>query len=247
MISRETIVALLGSGAIAIWHDIASAARAAFYAWHGEEHMPERAGVPGFLRGRRYVAAHGPSRPHAQPEFFNLYETATVGVLTGRDYLARLDHPTPQTLATVAHFRNVARALCKVEASHGRSDGGLVATFRYEVDAESVDAHRGAMLPALAALASEPGVAGVHWLATDRGASGVDTAERKARASSTAVPGWIVLLEWWGDHEPLFARGAAFVGGGSFATASTTPSWGVYRVQNACAAPLHGAASHDAN
>ena len=62
---------LAGSGAVAIWHDIAPEGRAEFYALHGREHMPERVGIPGFLRGRRYIAAHG------IPEFFNLYETAS--------------------------------------------------------------------------------------------------------------------------------------------------------------------------
>ena len=44
------------SGAVAIWHDITPEGRANFYAWHGSEHMPERLGIPGFVRGRRFVA-----------------------------------------------------------------------------------------------------------------------------------------------------------------------------------------------
>ena len=62
-------MSLAGTGAVAIWHDIAPEGRSEFYAWHGREHMPERTGIAGFLRGRRYVAIAG------QPEFFNLYET----------------------------------------------------------------------------------------------------------------------------------------------------------------------------
>jgi len=49
-------MSLAGEGAVAIWHDLDPVAREQFYAWHGEEHMPERVGIPGFLRGRRYVA-----------------------------------------------------------------------------------------------------------------------------------------------------------------------------------------------
>ena len=49
-------MSLAGTGAVAIWHDIAPEGRAEFYAWHGRQHMPERAAIPGFIRGRRYVA-----------------------------------------------------------------------------------------------------------------------------------------------------------------------------------------------
>ena len=51
-------MSLLGEAAVAIWHDIAPEGRDEFYAWHaGEEHMPERIGVRGFLaRSARYAA-----------------------------------------------------------------------------------------------------------------------------------------------------------------------------------------------
>ena len=52
-------MSLAGRGAVAIWHDIAPEGRDAFYAWHGNEHMPERLAIPGFLRGRRYAAIEG--------------------------------------------------------------------------------------------------------------------------------------------------------------------------------------------
>ena len=120
-------MALPGKGAVAIWHDIAPEGRDQFYAWHGQEHMPERVAIPGFLRGRRYVAVAG------APEYFNLYETGSTAVLAGRDYLDRLDHPTPWTTATVTHFRGVARSLCEVDCTFGEGEGGLVATFRYDV------------------------------------------------------------------------------------------------------------------
>jgi hypothetical protein len=110
-------MSLAGKGAVAIWHDIAPEGRNAFYAWHGHEHMPERAGIPGFLRGRRYVGVQG------TPEFFNLYETVSRFTVTGADYLGRLNAPTPWTVATIRHFRNVARSLCEVAASFGDGQG----------------------------------------------------------------------------------------------------------------------------
>jgi hypothetical protein len=64
-----------GTGAVAIWHDISPEGRSEFYAWHGREHMPERTGIPGFLRGRRNVAID------SQPEFFNLYKTDSPRII----------------------------------------------------------------------------------------------------------------------------------------------------------------------
>ncbi len=189
-------MSLLGEGAVAIWHDIAPEGRDAFYAWHGEEHMPERLGVPGFLRGRRYVAIRG------DLEFFNLYETQDMGVVTGPEYLARLNNPTPWTLAAVKHFRKVSRSLCRVAASAGRAQGGLIATWRYDVADERIESHRKAMIErTLPALAARRLVAGAHFLIADEGASAVDTAERKARPERNRIPRWILLLEGWGDTE----------------------------------------------
>jgi hypothetical protein len=219
-------MALAGSGAVAIWHDIAPEGRAEFYAWHGREHMPERVGIQGFLRGRRYVAARG------TPEFFNLYETESAQTVKGPDYLARLNAPTPWTMATVKHFRGVARSLCEVATSAGEGQGGLLATFRYAVDASDAAAHRIRMSDVLQRVAAQPGIAGAHLLVADVAASTVDTAERKARAERNLVPGWIVLVEAWGDEQPFLAWSQAFAGDMVFGDASERPDVAVYRLQN---------------
>ena len=220
-------MSLAGRGAVAIWHDIAPEGRDAFYAWHGAEHMPERASIPGFLRGRRYVAISG------APEFFNLYETTTTAVLSGRDYLDRLDHPTPWTVATVRHFRGVARSLCEVARSCGAGEGGLIATFRYDVADARDGEHRASMIGALDALEAAPGIAGAHLLVADEAASSIETAEKKARGTATAIPRWIVLVEGWGDASAFEAQVRAFAGGAAFRDASVPPDLAVYRLQNA--------------
>jgi hypothetical protein len=218
---------LAGKGAVAIWHDIAPEGRSEFYAWHGREHMPERVAIPGFLRGRRFVAVDG------TPEFFNLYETASTAVLTGADYLARLNAPTPWTTATVRHFRSVARSLCEVAATFGEGAGGLCATLRYDVDASAAAAHRVAMTAALRELASAAGIAGAHLLVADEAGSGVETAERRARGGErNLVPRWIVLVEGWGDEGPFLAACRAFAASGAFAGVAVAPELAVYRLQN---------------
>lgn len=191
-------MSLAGEGVVAIWNDITAEGRAPFHAWHGREHMPERAGIAGFLRGRRYAAIHG------SPEYFTLYETESPQVLSGTDYLNRLNNPTPWTRSTVAHFRNVSRSLCRVAASHGFGQGGLIATWRYDVTEDRAEEHRRLLAhDILPRLADEPGVAGAHLCIADRAASGIETVEKKARVDATLVPGWVVMVEGWDDPEPF--------------------------------------------
>ena len=84
-------MSLAGQAVVAIWNGIAPEGRTEFYEWHNREHMPERVGIPGFRRGRRYIAKYG------TPEFFTLYEADSAEVLVGQDYLNRLNNPTPWT------------------------------------------------------------------------------------------------------------------------------------------------------
>lgn len=196
---------MLGRGAVAIWHDIAPEGRSQFYAWHGQEHMPERVAIPGFIRGRRWVATD------ADREFFNLYDTKDADVVKGAAYKARLDNPTPWTLATVANFKRVARALCTVEASTGaaaatRADGGTLATIRYDLPPEQVAAHLGAITKQLLpALAATEGIAAVHLIAADLAASGYVNAEQRARGDANEIPTHALLIEGWAD-ELVFAE-----------------------------------------
>ena len=220
-------MSLAGKGAVAIWNDITPEGRAEFYAWHGSQHMPERAGIPGFLRGRRYVALEG------APEFFTLYETVSPSTMTSPDYLARLNAPTPWTTATIPYFRNVARSLCEVCASFGEGQGGLMATFRYSIDEAHADDHRRRMTEvALPALADARDVAGCHLLIADEAASAVETAERKVRNEKILVPRWIVLVESWGDVEPFEELCRGFLSDAVLEDAATRPEQGIYRLQN---------------
>jgi hypothetical protein len=152
--------------------------------------MPERVGIPGFHRGRRYAVIG------SGPEYFNLYEADSLETLTGRDYLERLNAPTPWTQRVVPHFRNVARAICRVAFTHGVGSGGVMLTLRFALPDAAHDALLGAlrtrMLPPLA---YRKGVAGVHLGIADRAGSNIETAERKVRAATTQVPSWVVLIE----------------------------------------------------
>jgi hypothetical protein len=183
-------MSLHGTGVVAIWHDLLPEAKNDFYEWHNREHMPERLGIPGFKRGRRYIAVRG------APEYFNLYEADSPDVLRGPDYLQRLNAPTPWTRQVVTSFRAVARGICRVLYSAGVGQGGVMLTLRFSVGSDAQEAVarllREQLLPAAV---DRPGVAGVHLCRADVEGSRIETVERKARAGETAIPDWIVMIE----------------------------------------------------
>jgi len=183
-------MSLAGLGAVCIWHDLLPEARDDFHQWHNREHMPERVGIPGFRRGRRYVAIAG------TPEYFNLYEADSAEVLGGQDYLNRLNAPTEWTRQVVPSFRNVSRSICRVVYTHGVGQGAFMLTLRFDVAQSDrsrvVKALRQRLLPPLC---DNKGIAGVHLCLADESISKVETAEKKARADTTQVPTWIILIE----------------------------------------------------
>ncbi|MGJ7493358.1 hypothetical protein [Variovorax sp. ZT4R33] len=182
---------LAGEGAVAIWNDIAEAGRAQFYAWHLQEHMPERVGIPGFVRGRRYRAADAAT----QPEFFTLYETTTFQVIQGADYLSRLNEPTDWTRAATAYFRATTRSLTRVFASHGVGSGGALLTLRFDMADDAMTAAVPRLASALEAVARMPRIGGAHLLGSDASVSSQSTAESAGRKDLLVPARWIILLE----------------------------------------------------
>jgi hypothetical protein len=181
-------MALMGQGAVAIWNDVAPEGVAEFYEWHHREHMPERVGIPGFLRGRRYIAVRG------APEFFTLYEATDTDVLAGPHYLARLNNPTPLTRHVIPkYFRNMVRGVCGVRFSVGAGEGGWLITLRFAAVAGREDALSRHLAGALAGINEMPTILGAHLCVADARRSVIETSERKSHGA--AVPAWLVMIE----------------------------------------------------
>ncbi len=180
---------LLGKGAMVFWHDV-EGDEADYNHWHGFEHMPERVGIPGFHRGRRYLAIEG------GPRFFNMYETEGPAVLTSETYLERLNDPTPWTTASISKFQNSNRTLCQVGASFGKGSGGVLMTIQLAPAEGRVAALRQWLQnEILEDLASRPGIVGAHLLEGDPEASRMETAEKSLRDKPDEVADWVVLVE----------------------------------------------------
>jgi len=179
---------LLGNAVVAIWNDILPAVRADFIEWHNREHIPERVAIPGFCRGRRYAALYG------APEYFTLYEADDEKVLTGSDYLVRLNSPTPWTQKVTQAFRNTSRGVCRVGFSSGCGEGGYTLTLRFDaVPGRESELERHLIASALPRLCDLAGIVGIHLCLTNTSASGLRTSESKGR--TVALPSWIALFE----------------------------------------------------
>jgi hypothetical protein len=178
---------LAGEAVVAIWNGIEPEAREQYYDWHINEHMPERVGIPGFRRGRRYIAADATTHP----EFFTLYEADTMPVLQGSGYADRLNDPTPATKATTAKFTDTFRALSRVLVSHGPGMGGAMLTIRFDCDESRLIAVR-AMVRAAA---QAERATGAHLCRGDTAASLVRTAETKDRTDIQPPPSCFIMVE----------------------------------------------------
>ena len=179
---------LLGQGVMINWSDVAKEHRAAYYEWHSREHMVGRVRINGFQRGRRYIAAD------AQRDFLVLYEVDDLAVLTGADYLAKANAPSPLTQRTTPFVTNSVRGIARVKASLGIGTGGHALTLRFDPEEGAADKlERYLVDDALPKLAAIPEIVGAHLLVADPAASTIVPVERQGRP--TAIPNWIVVLE----------------------------------------------------
>jgi hypothetical protein len=158
---------------LVITNAVDPAGQAEFEAWYIREHLPERVGGPGFLRGRRFRRTAG------TPRFMALYETETPEALQSSALLERLNHPTPWTQRVMPHFRDMHRSVMRVVATHGTLDGGLIAL----IDLSAADSEALSTLQAaLPSVAQAPGICAVHlWRRTDFVAP--QTAESRLRGT----------------------------------------------------------------
>lgn len=111
-------------GLLAVWTDVEPAADAEFAEWYDREHLPERAGVPGFRNARRYGAAEG------APTYFAAYDTDTLAVLGSPIYVKALGNQTAWSRHMFTHFRNTTRVIAAQVADFGTGLGGAMLTLR---------------------------------------------------------------------------------------------------------------------
>jgi len=182
-------MALMGRAALAMWWDIAPEDRPGFEHWHSTEHFAERLGVPGFLRGTRWVALSG------SPHYFVMYELTDLDVMSSPAYRDRVNNPTAWTTQTMAKFRNMTRSQCRVLGSEGSGVAHAMLTLRFSPQPDRAEPLRtwliGQLLPRLA---SKPGVSSAHLLenAVPPVPFEQQTAEQKLRGGDASAD-WALL------------------------------------------------------
>src|SRR5687768_12512756 len=117
---------LAGKAVMINWSDVAPEHRHAYYEWHCREHMVGRVAIPGFIRGRRYIAAE------ASRDFLVCYEVEDIDVLTSKAYMAKANAPSALTRRTSAFVKNATRGLARVKATLGVGTGGCALTLRFD-------------------------------------------------------------------------------------------------------------------
>ncbi|ROR18014.1 hypothetical protein EC845_3822 [Comamonas sp. BIGb0124] len=181
-------MALAGHALVAIWNDILPESRADFFEWHPREHMVERLGIPGFLRGRRCIAVDG------GVEFLTLYEVSGTDVLASDTYLQRVLNPTPWSSRVLPSFRNNVRGACDIVYSQGHAMGGFVHTLRLKAEPGREQAlDRALAQDVLPALHELPHVCGVHYVVNDVALTAGNAGQQRGR--TIGLPERIVLIE----------------------------------------------------
>jgi len=182
-------MSLLGRAFLGIWHNVEPQWRDEYDTYHTIEHMPERLGIPGFLRGRRYIDYSLTSRV-----CFTLYEGSHSETFRSPGYLARLNAPTEWSQRVQPHMPDFVRGAFVPLVSLGEGVGGAMATYR--IIHEGGD--RQALAHALTVRAHEiralSGVCGVHVGSALTDVASAPTEESKVRGESDQRTDDFVLL-----------------------------------------------------
>lgn len=187
---------LLGDGVLINWMDIPEETEDFFNEWYTYEHLPERVGIAGFLRGRRYVRVG--AQGTVPGKWFTVYETEDLGTLAAQPYLDRLNAPTEWTTQIVEKLSYLSRTACAVTASAGRGTSAHIVTIEFGpgVGTES-ELRDWVTSVALPRLCDERMAVAAHLFEAD--VETTDAKNRTQEGSAQAVAGelarWLVFVE----------------------------------------------------
>ena len=181
---------LHGKGMLAVFCEAKARDERDLNEWYNREHIDERIGLPGFHRGRRYVAVRG------APKYLATYECDTVEDLARPDYLARLADRTPWTQAVTAKFTTFSRLTLRMQVDLTHGSGGAVAAVRFTPDPRE----RKALVHWLTETALPKAIARPGLVGASAGENDLEIAQAPLQSKSMDHPRpdeaeWLVLLE----------------------------------------------------
>ena len=170
-----------GGGFLAIWSDVQASEETDYLHWLIREHTAERIGVEGFLATRVFRALGTDIR-----RFFILYELEAPEVVSGPDYLARLNSPTPWSRRIMPILDNFVRGGGRHVISGGTGQGGVIAAVQlHDMPAD------GAVL--VARLASLDRIAAARLFETDQAKTSIKTRESGMRTHDGIFTGLLLI------------------------------------------------------
>lgn len=182
---------LIGMGALANYHNLEKRDCADFEHWHTTEHIPERVGIPGFMRGRRYVALSDQIRP----QYFILYEGNEVEVFAAPAYLAKLNAPTTWTQTVSRTMTLTLRTACTVTHTQGQGTGDYCGTWQLSPIENRAQTRADLVKRVFPTIQDVSDVVAIHLLEANLDVSQVDTLEKGMRQGEDGMSDWIVMIE----------------------------------------------------
>jgi hypothetical protein len=170
-----------GNGFLAIWSDIEADGVTDYLHWLTREHTSERIGTAGFLAVRVFRAlGMGGLR------VFILYELDGPEVLSGPDYLSRLNAPTAWSQRIMPTLGNFIRGGGRSIASAGIGQGGVIGVLALE-ETPADSAQLAAEIAALDCIVA------ARVLQTDQAGTAVQTLEKAMRGADRSFAGLLII------------------------------------------------------
>ena len=180
---------LHGKGMLVVFNEVAAEDERDFNEWYNREHIDERVGLPGFRRGRRYVAVRG------SPKYLATYECDKVEDLATPGYLALLADQTPWTKAVMARFTHFKRMTVRVRLDLAHGEGGALTTVRFTPQPAMARQLTGWLKDALPAAIAKPGMVGAAVVENDVEIANAPVAQSSMDHPKVEEAEWVVLLE----------------------------------------------------
>jgi len=176
--------------------DIASEDEPKFTEWYNREHMRDRIlGLPGFKRGRRFVAVKG------TPKYLAFYEAYNDEVFRSETYLELIRNPDPNSRYFITRFQNTIRTIARMSASLGEGEGAVIAVLPLTPQAGKEDVLRRALTAdVMPRLLAAPGIVAVRLIERDTNAQAPSRSGHVRQGDRTLD--WALLVEA-GETEDL--------------------------------------------
>jgi hypothetical protein len=160
-----------------------------FNEWYNREHMRDRVvGLPGFLRGRRYISGGG------NPKYAALYEAEHADSLTSDAYLELVRNPDDNSRRFLPHFIGAIRLMGHLVTTAGEGEGGVAGFYLFDAHEGKKDSLRAWLAGTVPGMVNERGIVATHVWEASTELSGVSKRVHLRRAPDRMAD-FVVMIE----------------------------------------------------